>query len=266
MLKNSIRFWIRTIPNGIRLVDKLYLFYLALAFFITLPIKFTNKLGMLHWKDVLIKNSDGTYYCRRGCPDLNTCDPQYEKQIRKFFEIKNGIFIDVGAHIGKYTVVVGKKIKEYNGKVIAIEPEELNFTTLLTNIKLNNLDSVVIPFNYACYSRNSIVKLFMHADAGHSLVVKTSKYKEVKAKTLDNIVKQLNLSRVDLIKIDTECAEKEILLGSSNTIKKFKPNIIFESWTSDHTEACRRVLENFNYIIEEIADFGTGKYYLATSN
>ena len=47
--------------------------------------------------------------------------------------------------------------------------------------------------------------------------------------TLDEYVKNNNISNIDLIKLDTEGAEYQILLGAEETINKYKPIIICET-------------------------------------
>ena len=47
----------------------------------------------------------------------------------------------------------------------------------------------------------------------------------IETTTIDN----MNLDKCDLIKIDTEGAEPLVLMGAQETIKKFKPVIIFEN-------------------------------------
>ena len=58
---------------------------------------------------------------------------------------------------------------------------------------------------------------------GHSLLNmpwSTNEKETVHTRTLDSIVDELKLDRVDFIKIDTEGAEMQILRGSENTLKK----------------------------------------------
>lgn len=69
-----------------------------------------------------------------------------------FIQLRKGdVFIDVGAHIGKYTILVAKIVGK-EGLVIAIEPNPENYETLLENIKLNNLKNV-IAVNIAAWNK-----------------------------------------------------------------------------------------------------------------
>ena len=76
---------------------------------------------------------------------------------REHFNPKEGdIVVDVGAHVGHYTLISSKRVGQ-NGKVVAIEADPDNFEMLNRNIKLNGLTNV-IPLNYAVYSEVVKVK------------------------------------------------------------------------------------------------------------
>jgi len=85
--------------------------------------------------DIKIKISDVS--------SLRVVNPTFENWIRPCLNPKEGdVFIDIGAHIGRYTLEAAKAVGE-KGKVIAIEPHPSNFKILNENIKLNNLNNVI---------------------------------------------------------------------------------------------------------------------------
>ena len=151
--------------------------------------------------------------------------------------------IDIGAHIGMYTVLAAEKVGN-TGKVIAIEPEPENYKQLLKNIKLNDFRNV-IPLNIALFNHEGREKLYLSSFSGsHSLSPKedTISSIEVPLKTLDNLLEELNLKKVDIIKIDAEGAEIPILKGAEKTLKA-NPNakIIVASYhyPSEIKEVCQ---------------------------
>jgi len=81
-----------------------------------------------------------------GCvSDLAEVAPEYEHEVfRRLLDIiKPGFnFIDVGAHIGRYSFPIAKLLGE-NGLVIAIEPDSRAFKALTKGIELNNLRNVI---------------------------------------------------------------------------------------------------------------------------
>lgn len=53
---------------------------------------------------------------------------------------------DIGANVGAYSMLIGKRLKRLGGgKVFAFEPESGNFYALNRNIHLNNLGDIVLP-------------------------------------------------------------------------------------------------------------------------
>ena len=137
--------------------------------------------------------------------------------------------IDIGAHIGSYTVRIAKAVGE-EGLVIAFEPDPDNFKLLLLNLKVNKLRNV-IALPYAISNHSGTLTLHRSRCTGlHSTAVVPPGYigsVKVKAITLDDIIKSVNIKRVDWIKIDVEGAEKEVLEGAIDTLKTTR-NIVVE--------------------------------------
>jgi len=158
--------------------------------------------------------------------------------------IKLGIVIvDVGAHVGTFTLLASKIVGE-KGKVIAIEPEPKNYKQLIENIKLNNFLNVN-PLNIALGDYNGFGKLYIsYSPQCHSLLFKEDKISsiEVLLKTLDNLLEELNLKKIDVIKIDVEGAEILVLKGAEKTLKA-NPNIKIivaaEHYPSEAKEVCQ---------------------------
>jgi FkbM family methyltransferase len=83
---------------------------------------------------------------------------EYEKlEIELISKLKPKVFIDVGAHIGYYTMLVHKLGAE---KIIAIEPDPRVFRILNRYIEANKLDNI-ITINRAAYDKSN-VKLELH--------------------------------------------------------------------------------------------------------
>ena len=81
---------------------------------------------------------------------------------------------------------------------------------------------------------------------------------KVKAKTLDSLLKKHKINKVDLIKIDVEGAERDVLFGAKETLKKH-PKILFEAWDKDFLDKIKSVLNPYKYKVISISD----TYYLA---
>jgi len=127
------------------------------------------------------------------------------------------IVIDVGAHVGMYTIKAAKLVGD-KGLVVAIEPDPNNLVLLQRNIENYNLSNVKIV-GKAAYNRTTKTRLFLsRSRACNSLHYPHKNYIEVEADTLDNIVSELELDRVDFIKIDAEGSEPEVLEGSKKIL------------------------------------------------
>jgi FkbM family methyltransferase len=208
--------------------------------------------------NVTIKNKYGIFFCGNNKYSVFGFSSLNESSIRGRPWIQEGLAIDIGANGGMHTVPLARALKN-RGEVISIEPEPKNFSILKKNILLNKLKNV-IPLNLACSDSEgeSTFYLDRSGDGGHSLIKETpiKKSGEIKVKTdrLDNIIKILNIKRVDLIKIDVEGAESLVLKGAKKTLRKFHPKIIFEAWDEDYLNKSRKVLEPLGYKIKKVSD------------
>ena len=62
-----------------------------------------------------------------------------EKRVERVFKPKPGdVVIDVGAFLGRYTLLASKAVKD-SGLVIAVEPNPLALKVLIKNIRMNRL-------------------------------------------------------------------------------------------------------------------------------
>jgi FkbM family methyltransferase len=178
-------------------------------------------------KSVMLKFDVPKYGYKVYCP-INKEDliimSRHEDEIIHHFNTKQGdIVVDVGAHIGKYTIIASKRVGA-NGKVIAIEAHPGNYEMLNRNIKLNGLTNVT-TLNYAVYSKESKVKLFLPGEKSNHSIYNTllpsratdeGKFVEVTADTLDNLLQKNGISNAEVnwLKIDVEGAELEVLKGA----------------------------------------------------
>jgi len=140
--------------------------------------------------------------------------------------------IDIGAHIGLYTIAMGKIVKG-NGKVYSFEPTPATFNVLQKNIHFNKMNNIVRPINKAVSNAEGTTTFFIN-DTGvcnsNSLASNYSSNKRIGIKvaliSIDKLVKTENISFIDIIKIDAEGAEYSVLKGSEKTLRQFRPKII----------------------------------------
>lgn len=210
--------------------------------------------------NVMIENRDGKFFCRKGTVDAQFTAEAYEYAFRRYFKgITQGVFVDVGSHIGKYSIKVARQLGN-NGRVVSIEPEISNFEILKANIELNNLSNVA-PLNVACWNRNEKLKLYLAQRTGdHSVKNPLSMdFVEVNGLKLDDILKELQIEHIDFIKVDAEGADGEVLEGAEETIAK-NPylKIVFEATNRGNLAKCQEVLGRHGFTITQIVK---DKYY-----
>ena len=171
------------------------------------------------------------FYCRNNKGDFTTMIMREDDIIEQFHPLEGDIVVDVGAHIGKYTIIASKRVGT-TGKVIAIEAHPGNYEILNSNIKLNRLTNV-ISLNYAVYSKETIIKLFLPDEKSNHTIYNTliqtrakdeEKFVEVNADTLDNLLQRNGISNAEVnwLKIDVEGAELEVLKGAQAIISNSK--------------------------------------------
>ena len=141
----------------------------------------------------------------------------------------NGFYLDIGGNIG--SVAISVALKRPDIMVVTIEALPTNFDYLTQNIALNNLKNIK-AVNVCCSNKeNEVVKfhipeLYNGSSSFHGL--HTNKYVELTTTTIDILLKNLGIDKIDVIKIDTEGSEALILQGAKNTINKNNSKIVFE--------------------------------------
>ncbi len=178
------------------------------------PSYLLNYVG-LRKKDVFLRN--GTKFMIR--PETNDKTILNEIWIKKLytpkgFEIrKDDIVIDIGAHIGFFTVFAAWYSKK--GIVYSFEPEPENFNLLKYNVKINKLKNVKL-FNYGVARESCEKRLYISNfnKTAHSIEIKEDQknYITVRLESLSKILDRIK-KPIDFLKIDCEGCEYEILIN-----------------------------------------------------
>lgn len=181
-----------------------------------------------------------------------TLSSEYEKYVWSYFKPAVGdVFIDVGAHIGKYALQVARIVRD-EGTVIALEPHLENFRALLKGIQLNGFRNI-IALNVAAWDKECKLQLFIgDASTYHSTKVDRGLgYVTVQAHPIDQIIAELRVKHVDWIKIDAEEAEIEVVRGLRRTLSIYTPQLIVEVQWKNLREFLM-LMENYHYTVKPI--------------
>ena len=211
--------------------------------------------------EVIIKNNKVLFH-------LNLMNPidreiylkgDYEKQQIDFLseqitKHKINFFLDVGAHMGFYSINMSKK----NISIYSFEPVKKNFEQLKKNKNLNNIDNIFLH-NLALSDERKNIKMWVpdkNKTGGFSIYNKNDeeikKYDEGKTYKIDsksdlgdNLIHLKNEKIA--IKIDVERHEKNVLDGMRNILNNNKVIMQIELFEERKKEIFEYLKKN-NYI------------------
>lgn len=219
--------------------------------------------------DITISNRYGRFFCGNNILTVYTVNANNEKHLYPYFEIKDGVLIDVGAHLGKYSIPAAKNA---GVMVIALEPDPYNFNLLKKNVALNKRENIIC-LNKGAFSSAGVIP-FYTTEAGegmHSIYRQPESRQEasIEVDTLDHIVESLQLNKpIKLVKIDVEGAEYEVLKGAEKILQQFGPDLIIEIWRDDISrfEQIKEYLQRFGYESAQYLDKENILFVCTTKN
>ena len=172
---------------------------------------------------------------------------KYETELLKKIIEEGMTVVDIGAHIGYYTLIAANLVGE-KGKVYAFEPEPENYSLLVKNIEINGYKNVV-PVKKAVSNKIGTTKLFLGTAALHSIIDSEGNKKsiEVQTTTLDDFFNKNE--KIDVIKIDAEGAEYMIFQGMSKILRDNNDVIIL---TEFYPALLKKYIEPQKYLEELI--------------
>lgn len=168
----------------------------------------------------------------------------------KKYRIKEGdIVLDCGAYCGT-TVYYFSQLAGETGKVIALEPDKENYKALLKNIKIHNLKNV-IPLNMCLWDKKGKLGFNTEGNLGSCL---SSIHGEipstfVDATSIQDIINDYKIDKIDFIKMDIEGAEINVIESVKDYLKKNTVNLAIASYHLVDGQMTYKTLEK---IFEEI--------------
>ncbi|MCX6621183.1 MAG: FkbM family methyltransferase [Acidobacteria bacterium] len=149
--------------------------------------------------------------------------------------VKSGdVVLDCGANVGVYTRLA---LNAGASKVIAIEPAPENLECLRRTFAAETASGRVVVYPKGVWDKDDVLP--MHIDptnsAADSFVMKqptADHVIELPLTTIDKLVDELHLTRIDYVKMDIEGAEPRALQGARNTIQRFHPRMAISVYHS----------------------------------
>ncbi len=156
---------------------------------------------------------------------------------------KGDVVLDVGAHVGIYTreaLWAGARL------VVAIEPSPRNLECLRRNLAAEVDAQKVIVTPKGVWDKEEYLTLAnvpYNSGMDHIAEHPNQPGVRVPLTTIDNLVAELQLPRVDFIKMDIEGAERRALVGAQKTLATFRPRLAIASYhLPDDSEAIPRAV------------------------
>jgi len=198
--------------------------------------------------------------------------PECELQTKQWFvntAQSDWIYLDCGANIGYYSILFSQLSPL--GQVHAIEPTS-TVDMLKKNLLYNQCTNVTVhQLALGQYSGRRKEKIFrIWGEAPEEL--------EYEFTTLDELVRCLNLKKLDCIKIDVDSFDYEVLMSGEKTLEQFDPWLVVElnhalaqrgysnmaalSWLLDRGYKQCVVLDYDNFVLRRSAAaavFATGR-------
>jgi FkbM family methyltransferase len=142
------------------------------------------------------------------------------------------VVVDCGANVGVFTraaLAAGART------VVAIEPAPENILCLRRNFEREIASGAVILIEKGVWDKDDMLTLRVdpHNSAADSFVIHREDAHEgarAPLTTLDKIVRELKLERVDFIKMDIEGAEQRALAGARETLAKHRPRLALSAY------------------------------------
>ena len=188
------------------------------------------------------------------CMDMALGVYEYWKT-RLFLQlVKDGmIAIDIGACEGNYSILMAKLMHD-KGRVIAVEPDPENSRLLGNNIRLNEFKSIEMH-QFALLDRQGTATFYAAGSMG-SLVSRSPWYAQFQLKPitvpvykLDDILNDLDIRHVDIIKIDVEGSEISVLRGAESTLRNNCLHLLMDVDVESNAERMElyQLLASFGY-------------------
>jgi FkbM family methyltransferase len=183
----------------------------------------------------------------------------------------DSVFLDIGANQGEFSIAAARVVQQ--GRVIAFEPVMEYRNRLIENARLNDFGNIQVisaalgekdgslPIydqqeNYADGTRHEGLPTLFASNSRHHV------REVVVVRRLDDVLSDLGVTRIDVMKLDIEGAEWVALRGAINTITNCRPILILEIGR----ETCRAAgyepealvawLVSLHYRIEKITEGG----------
>jgi FkbM family methyltransferase len=136
------------------------------------------------------------------------------------------VVMDAGAHLGEST---RNALRLGASTVIAIEPSPDNVHAFRRNLATQIAGGRIVIVEKGVYDHEGVLAFENHKSWDGQFVdehgAHGGKIEQLPVTTIDALVAQLGLTRLDFIKMDIEGSETYALKGAADTLRRFKPRL-----------------------------------------
>jgi len=170
--------------------------------------------------------------------------------------------VDVGAYCGYFTLLLAKCVGP-NGRCLAIEPNPVNAGRVRQAVRLNDLARVEV-IESAVTDHDGAMTFLLEPTGTMGRLAGTvddtmafADAIEVSGRALDSVLDELQVEKVDLVKIDVEGAEDLVLDGFRRRLERDRPILMIEVHAFDppeaHARPLTRRLKDLGYHVVDVA-------------
>lgn len=167
----------------------------------------------------------------------------------KYMPRPGDVVVDAGAFPGDVTIFSSRKVGDA-GKVIAFEPNPVNFKHLKNNVEAFGCKNVIL-LHKGLWNDDRTLKM---SGKGVSSHLNSKGDVEVPLVSLDNELARLGIKSIDLITMDIEGAEVEALKGARKVLTENKVNLAIGSYHEFEGQKTQggveEVLKEYGYTFE----------------
>jgi FkbM family methyltransferase len=169
----------------------------------------------------------------------------------------NPVIVDIGAHIGDFSLLMAHQIP--GARILAYEPEPENFALLEENIETNGFKAAIFPFRQAISDQSGEkMRIFRHPDnlGMHSqfpqdrLGAYDGTFIEAETVSLEDVFEQNAIDSCDLLKMDCEGGEYPILLNAPAHVLARIRRISLEYHKGGNIQEVRQRLERAGFRVK----------------
>lgn len=141
---------------------------------------------------------------------------------------RGDVVIDCGSNIGTF---VAEALDAGASLIVACEPSPGNAECVRRNFAEELSAGRVVLFPKGLWHETTTLRLSLGSSpAGDSFLRRSADGTELPVTTIDALVSELALDRVDFIKMDIEGAERNALRGGRTTIGRFRPRLAVSAY------------------------------------